>query len=156
MWLYARVQAMRARCRNPKDSNYPRYGALGVEFRFEGVKAGTLWIMNNLGIPPNPEDMQLDRIKPEGHYEPGNIRWLTAAHNQLNKRGNQAVARMHKFRLEHPEIRYSDSTLKRLFWSGMTDAQVIERFHQPSSKPKGKFGTFSTPDPTIASLVRDY
>lgn len=155
MWLYARVQAMRARCRNPKDANYPRYGAMGVEFRFEGVKAGTLWIMENIGIPTSPEEMQLDRENPNGHYEPGNIRWLTVQHNQLNKRGNQAVARMHKLRLEHPEIRYSDSTLKRLFWSGMTDAEIIERFHRPSSKPKGKFGTFSTPDPSIASLVRD-
>lgn len=154
-WLYARVQAMRARCRNPKDSRYPTYGARGVEFRFEGVKAGTLWIMANLGIPANPEWMQLDRIDPEWHYEPGNIRWLTVTHNQLNKRGNQAVARMHKFRMEHPEIRYSDSTLKRLFWSGMTEEQIIERFHQPSAKPKGRYGTFSTPDPAIASLVRD-
>ena len=155
MWLYARVQAMRARCRNPKDANYPRYGALGVEFRFEGVKAGTLWIMENIGIPDNPEDMQLDREDPTGHYESGNIRWLTAAHNQLNKRGNQAVARMHKLRLEHPEILYSDSTLKRLFWSGMTDAEIIERFHKPSAKPKGKYGTYSIADPKIASLVRD-
>lgn len=155
LWLYARVQAMRARCRNPNDANYPRYGARGVEFRFDGVKAGTLWIMKNLGIPDHPELMQLDRADPEGHYEPGNIRWLTVAQNQLNKRGNQAVARMHKFRLEHPEIHYSDSTLKRFFWSGMTDAQVIERFRRPSSKPKGKYGTYSTPDPTIASLVRD-
>lgn len=155
MWLYARVQAMRARCRNIRNAQYSRYGALGVEFRFEGVKAGALWIMQNLGIPQNHENLQLDRINPYGHYEPGNIRWLTPAHNQLNKRGNQAMARVHKFRLEHPEIRYADSTLKRLFWSGMTDIQVIERFHRPSWKPKGKYGTFLTPDPTIASLVRD-
>lgn len=146
---------MRARCRNPKDANYPRYGALGVEFRFDGVKAGTLWIMENLGVPEQDPLLQLDRKSPEGHYEPGNLRWLRADHNQLNKRGNQAVARMHKLRLEHPEIRYSDSTLKRLFWSGMSAEQIIERYNQPSMKPKGKYGTYSIADPTIALLVRD-
>ena len=38
---------------------------------------------------------------------------------------------------------------------GMTDDQIIERYHKPSLKPKGKYGTYSTPDPTIASLVKD-
>jgi hypothetical protein len=131
-----------------------------VEFRFKGVKEATLWIMKNLGLPEfssvsERSRIQLDRIDPNGHYEPGNLRWLSVNLNQHNKRGNQAVARMHKFRLKHPEIRYSDSTLKRLFWAGMTDVQIIERYHKPSIKPKGKFGTYSTPDPTIASLVRD-
>lgn len=145
---------MRARCRNPGDARFPNYGALGVEFRFQGVKDGTLWIMMNLGIPENYEDMDIDRINPAGNYEPGNLRWLPRPHNQLNKRGNQAVAKVHKFRLEHPDIRYSDSTLKGFFWAGMTFEEVVERFRRPSHKPKGKYGTFSTPDPTIASLVR--
>lgn len=154
-WLYARVQAMRARCRNPTDNRYHQYGGRGIEFRFSGVKAGTLWIMENLGCPKQDPYLQLDRIDPYGHYEPGNIRWLSVEHNQLNKRGSQATARMHKFRLEHPEIMYADSTLQRLFWSGLTPAQIIERYNKPSAKPRGKYGTYSTPDPIIASLVRD-
>lgn len=154
-WLYARVQAMRARCRNPRDARFPQYGGRGIQFRFSGVKAGTLWIMKNIGCPERDPYLQLDRIDPDGHYEPGNLRWLRVEHNQLNKRGNQAVARMHKLRLEHPEVRYSDSTLKRLFWSGMSAEEIIERYNKPSAKPKGKYGTFSIADPEIASLVRD-
>lgn len=160
MWLYNRVQAMRARCCSPSNDQYPAYGGKGVEFRFSGVKEGTLWIMENLGIPEfstiaERSRIQIDRIDPYGHYEPGNLRWISVELNQQNKRGNQSVARMHKFRLDHPEIRYSDSTLRRFFWAGMTDEQVIRRYHKPSIKPKGKYGTYSTPDPTIASLVRD-
>lgn len=160
MWLYNRVQAMRARCLSPSCDQYPAYGGRGVEFRFSGVKQGTLWIMENLGLPKfssvsDRSRIQLDRIDPHGHYEPGNLRWISVELNQHNKRGNQSVARMHKFRIDHPDIRYSDSTLKRLFWAGATAEEIVARYHKPSSKPKGKYGTYSTPDPTIASLVRD-
>lgn len=160
MWLYNRVQAIRARCLAQSHPNYSAYGGRGIQFRFSGVKEATLWIMQSLGVPEfssvqQRSRIQLDRINPDGHYEPGNLRWISVNLNQHNKRGNQAVARTHKFRLEHPEIRYSDSTLKKMFWSGMTDTQIIEKFHRPSSKPKGKYGTYLMLDPTIASLVRD-
>lgn len=160
MWLYNRVQAMRARCCSPSCDQYVNYGAKKIEFRFSGVKEATLWIMKNLGLPEfntvaERSRIQIDRIDPYGHYEPGNLRWLSVELNQQNKRGNQSVARMHKFRLENPEIRYSDSTLRGFFWAGMTEEQVIQRYHRPSIKPKGKYGTYSTPDPIIASLVRD-
>jgi hypothetical protein len=160
MWLYNRVQGMRARCMSPSNSQYSAYGGRGIRFGFNGVKDGTLWIMHNLGIPEfsskeERSHIQIDRINPDGHYEPGNLRWISVNLNQYNKRGNQALARMHKFKMQYPEVRYADSTLKRLFWAGMTDLQIIERYNQPSMKPKGKYGTYSTPDPIIASLVRD-
>lgn len=159
MWLYNRVQAIRARCLAKTHAHYPAYGGRGIQFKFSGVKHGTLWIMHSLGLPnfssvSERSRIQLDRIDPNGHYEPGNLRWISVELNQYNKRGNQSVARMHKFRIDHPDIRYSDSTLKRLFWAGMTAEQIVERYNLPSAKPKGKYGTYSTPDPTIASLVR--
>lgn len=160
MWLYNRVQGMRARCCSPGNAQYPAYGGRGIEFRFSGVKEGTLWIMENLGLPSftsiaDRSRIQLDRTDPNGHYEPGNLRWLSVELNQQNKRGNQSVARTHKFRMDHPEIRYSDSTLKGFFWAGMTAEEIVERYSKPSIKPKGKYGTYLTPDPIIASLVRD-
>lgn len=161
MWLYNRVQAMRARCCSNSCDQYPAYGGKGIKFNFSGVKQGTVWIMENLGLPEfssvaERSRMQLDRINPNGHYEAGNLRWLSVELNQQNKRGNQSVARMHKFRMDYPAILYSDSTLKCFFWAGMTAEQIIERYHKPSAKPKGKYGTYSTADKTIASLVRDY
>lgn len=160
MWLYNRVQSMKARCEAKSHPNYQTYGGRGIKFKFSGVKHATIWIMENLGLPEfktvsERSRIQLDRIDPNGHYEPGNLRWLSVELNQQNKRGNQSVARMHKFRIEHPEILYSDSTLKRFFWAGMTADQIVERYKKPSLKPKGKYGTYSMPDHTIASLVRD-
>ena len=37
---------------------------------------------------------------------------------------------------------------------GLTDEQIVERFHRPSRKPKGVYGTFSTLDPEIVSLCQ--
>lgn len=160
MWLYNRVQGMRARCCASSHNQYSAYGGRGIKFKFSGVKQGTLWIMQNLGLPDfssviDRSRIQLDRIDPNGHYEPGNLRWLSVEMNQQNKRGNQSVARTHKFRIDHPSILYADSTLKGFFWAGMTAEEIVEKYSKPSLKPKGKYGTYSMPDPIIASLVRD-
>jgi hypothetical protein len=65
------------------------------------------------------------------------------------------MAKVHQFKLAHPEIRYADSTLYTLINTGLTSEQIVERFHKPSYKPKGKYGTFSIADPEIASLAKD-
>lgn len=154
MWLYYRVQAQKHRCTNPNNPMWGAYGGRGIEFRFDGVKQATLWIIKNLGIPEDYKYQDLDRIDPDGHYEPGNIRWLHRRLNLLNRSGNQATARIHQFRIAHPEVRYADATLKRLLWSGMSFEDIVARYYRKSDKPKGKYGTYSTPDPTIASLVK--
>lgn len=53
-----------------------------VEFRFESYEQ----FLAELG--PRPEGMTLDRIDPNGHYEPGNVRWATYAEQCRNKRSN--------------------------------------------------------------------
>jgi hypothetical protein len=51
----------------------------------------------------------------------------------------------------YPEVKYADATLKRLMYH-FTDAEIADRFFNlPSCKPKGVYGTFSTPDPSIVS-----
>lgn len=156
-WLYARVQAQKHRCDNPNSAQYPAYGGRGIEFRFEGVKAGTLWIMENLGIPEDYKFKDLDRINPDGHYEPGNLRWLERRLNLVNRTGEQATAKMHWFRLRFPEVCYADHTMKQLITSGLTSEQLLERWRKSiSTKNKQKYGTYSMPDPAIASLVTGF
>lgn len=155
-WLYQRVQAMKHRCCNPNNSNYANYGGRGIRFNFAGVKEGTLWIVKNLGLPPQDPYLQLDRIDPDGHYEPGNLRWADVRVNQLNKRGRQGTARMHAFRLEFPHVTYADTTIIGLVNQGLSYAEIAARWAKPSQKPKGVYGTSSTPDLAIASLVRGY
>ena len=143
------------RCRNPKDPRWQDYGGPGIEFRFDGPTACGLWIIANLGLPENARDLELDRIDNDGHYEPRNIRWATRKLNMANRRVSVHIARMHQFMLEHPEVRYAESTLRSLIGSGMSFKEIVERYNTPSTKPKGKFGISLIADPAIASLQTD-
>lgn len=156
-WLYARVQAQKHRCENPNNPQYSAYGGRGIKFNFSGVKAGTLWIMENLGIPEDYKFKDLDRINPDGNYEPGNLRWLERRLNLVNRSGDQPTAKMHWFRLRHPQVRYGDHQMKKLILMGLSPEQIVERWNEAiTSKNKRKFGTYSMPDLTIASLVTGF
>ena len=151
-WLYNRCFAARARCSNPEDSAYSRYGGRGIKFLFKNPMDMAEWIQRNLGLH---QHLQLDRRDNNGHYAAGNLRYSTASQQQSHTRQRSNNFKANLFRLKYPEIRYADSTLRDLFYRGFTDTQIIERFYRPSCKPKGKYGTFSTADPDIVSLAKD-
>lgn len=68
---YNRYMQAKARCNNSNNARYKDYGGRGVEFRFESFEH----FFAELGVcPPNKT---LDRIKNDGHYEIGNVRWAT-------------------------------------------------------------------------------
>lgn len=148
LWLHKRCIGVKQRCTNPNNPRWERYGGRGILFLFNSPKHMAMWIQENLGLH---QEMQIDRIDNDGHYEPGNLRWSTPAQNMENTERNKFAARFHAFKINHPEILYADATLRRLMWEGLTDAEIIKRFNQPSYKPKGVYGTYSTPDPIIAS-----
>jgi len=110
------------------------------------------WVQANLGLH---RDMELDRINNDGHYEPGNLQWTTPTQNVANSTKAKVSAEFHAFRLQYPEVRYADATLRRFLLAGMAFKEIKDRFYQASSKPKGVYGTFSTPDPIIASRLKD-
>lgn len=147
-WLLQRLEAARQRCTNPKDPGFPRYGGRGIQFRFPSVACAAVWVMANLGLE---REKELDRIHNSGHYEPGNLRWVSRKQNVANQDRSKSV-RFHLFRLRHPEVRYADNTLRSLLGKGFSEEQIVERWSRPSCKPKGVFGTFSTADPAIVSL----
>jgi hypothetical protein len=141
------------RCTNSKHKAFLDYGGRGIQFKFASPVAMALWVQENLGLHP---ELHLDRIDNDGHYEPGNLRYLNSSQSQSNTRKRRLNAAMHAFRQRHPAIKYADSTLRYLLGCRMTDEEIIARFHRKSNKPKGVFGTFSMPDPVIVSLRKDY
>ena len=80
---YVAWMNMLARCRNAKHPRFKQYGAKGVTvcerwLKFENFIA-------DMGKKPSP-DLTLDRINPEGNYEPSNCRWISFDENRRNRR----------------------------------------------------------------------
>ncbi len=84
--LYGTWRKMRRRCENPVVKDYPNYGGRGIRVcpEWRDVATFIAWIEANLG--PRPPRMSLDRIDPDGNYEPGNVRWATSAEQSANRR----------------------------------------------------------------------
>jgi len=76
---------MLARCYDPKHHSFSYYGGRGVvvceEWRNDFL-AFHDWAMEH----GYREDLTLDRINPDGNYEPSNCRWATWEEQAANKR----------------------------------------------------------------------
>lgn len=76
--------AMVQRCSNPKNPDYKNYGGRGILLCDQWRR--DFWSFYN-HIGPRPTlDHTIDRIITSGNYEPGNVRWLTRAKQNRNKR----------------------------------------------------------------------
>ena len=86
------------RCESPKSPNWADYGGRGIEFRFTDF----VEFFNEIGVKPAPA-YELDRINTDGHYEAGNVRWVTKIVQANNKRTT-------------PMITFQDKTQSLAFW----------------------------------------
>jgi hypothetical protein len=79
---YASWRNLKNRVNNPNHNSYSRYGGRGIRYHpdFE-TYPGFLAYMG-----PRPEGTSIDRIDPDGHYEPGNVRWLDEDENRFYSR----------------------------------------------------------------------
>ncbi|MGR6450984.1 hypothetical protein ACU5P1_03465 [Pseudomonas plecoglossicida] len=77
---------------NPKSNNYQYYGQRGIQMDPAWRADPFLFVAYLVTLPgwDNP-DLQLDREDNNGHYEPGNVRFVTRSVNMTNRRRCSAL-----------------------------------------------------------------
>lgn len=81
---YSSWMAMRRRCEDPTDKDYPRYGGRGISICPEWSRSFQAF-RDAMGA--RPEGTTLDRIDASKGYEPGNARWALPGVQGRNRRG---------------------------------------------------------------------
>lgn len=82
--------SIKQRCNNPKDKGYKNYGGRGITVCTEWNKSFIVFF-NHVGHRPSPTH-SIDRIKNNGNYEPGNVRWATIQEQHNNYRQNHNIS----------------------------------------------------------------
>lgn len=81
---YWHWKQMNARCHNPAQSNYHKYGARGISVSPEWRGPGGFdKFFQHIGARPG-RGYSVDRIDGTRGYEPGNVRWATAKEQARN------------------------------------------------------------------------
>lgn len=84
--LYCTWTHMISRCEDRGTESYPRYGGRGIGVCKRWRESFAAFAAD-MGMRPSPKH-SIDRINPNGNYEPGNCRWATPKEQARNKRRN--------------------------------------------------------------------
>jgi hypothetical protein len=89
--LYGQWRSMLSRCTNPKTANYRHYGARGITV-CEQWRENFWAFVIDVG-PRGQNTDQLHRTNNDGHYEPGNVAWVSPAQNSRARSSNVLTAK---------------------------------------------------------------
>ena len=134
--LSGRYDAVLQRCTNPRNQQYQDYGARGIRCLFSREE----FIAYCRRLVPSGDfsGLELDRIDNEGHYAPGNVRFVTKAVNLRNKRTSNRIECFGRvinicdmqaaMRKQDPAYRFSHGYTQRLYREkGLTPEEILAK-----------------------------
>lgn len=130
--LYRIWGAMKKRCNNPNNTDYKYYGGRGITYHpsfetFEGFLAG---------IPDGYTDsMEIDRIKSDGNYEPGNLRWATRSGQMRNTRRTLVNVKGSDELVNYAELGERFGLKRATIWQRIARGESIETALRPAKTP---------------------
>ena len=120
---------MRGRCNNPSNDSYENYGGRGISVCEEwnsSLTAFETWAKTN----GYSNELSIDRINPDGNYEPTNCRWVTNAIqaantrkiHKTNKSGYRGVSWNPAYNKWEVSIAVDKQTIKIGYYTNILDA----------------------------------
>lgn len=88
--LYVTWKNIKSRCNDPKQESYAYYGARGIQV-CEEWQSSFVTFAEWAAAHGYRDDLQIDRRDTNGHYEPGNCRFVTSRENNNNRRNTPVV-----------------------------------------------------------------
>jgi hypothetical protein len=82
--IYFIWKTIRQRCCNPKCASYKNYGGRGIKMCLRWKRSFECFAAD-VGTRPSSKH-SIDRIRNNGNYTPGNVKWSTAREQALNRR----------------------------------------------------------------------
>ncbi len=126
--IYSVWSAMRHRCNNPKAQKWAEYGGRGIRVCQEwdaSVEPFAAYVLSLVpaGTLDIPKGLQIDRHpNNDGHYEPGNIRFVPCVSNNRNRRNTRMIT---AFGATKPSGEWSDLRGRRFCTSSEEKAPSI-------------------------------
>ena len=125
---YNSYRAMMSRCYRKKDASYPFYGGRGIKVcdEWRDIEQFEMWVKEH----PYFDGATIDRIDPNGNYEPSNCKWSTMYEQCNNRRNTLLIERdgeAHTVSEWSAITGINRSTLNNRYYRGKRGADLFER-----------------------------
>ena len=125
---YGSYRSMMGRCYRKKNASYKYYGGRGIKVcdEWHNIEAFESWVKEH----PYSKGMTIDRIDPNGNYEPSNCRWATMFEQDKNRRNSVLIehnGETHNITEWANITGINRSTLNNRYYRGIRGSRLFER-----------------------------